>query len=145
MKNLLFSIILTTSSVLFAQNDKPKTAVDAFFEAFHKQDTTALKAICHPDITLQTIMKLKGGVDKLVNEEYSGFLKSIATIPDTVKFEERLLHYNVQTDGALAHVWTPYEFYVNGVLSHTGVNSFTLFKDDKGWRIINVIDTRNKK
>ncbi|MFD2890418.1 nuclear transport factor 2 family protein [Flavobacterium chuncheonense] len=145
MKNLLFSIILMSSTVVFAQNDKPKAVVETFFKAFHKQDTIALKTICHPDITLQSIMKLKGGVDKLVNEEYRGFLKAIATIPDTVKFEERLLSYNVQVDEALAHVWTPYEFYVNDKLSHTGVNSFTLFKDDKGWRIINIIDTRNKK
>ena len=145
MKNLLFSIILMSSTVLFAQNEKPKAAVETFFKAFHKQDTTALKAICHPDITLQSIMKLKGGIDKLLNEEYREFLKAIATIPDTVKFEERLLSFNVQADEALAHVWTPYEFYVNDKLSHTGVNSFTLFKDDKGWRIINIIDTRNKK
>jgi len=57
---------------------------------------------------------------------------------------EKLLDYKIQIDGPLAHVWTPYEFYVNGKLSHSGVNSFTLFKEKDAWQIIHIIDTRRK-
>ncbi|HOD10564.1 MAG TPA: nuclear transport factor 2 family protein, partial [Flavobacterium sp.] len=41
-------------------------------------------------------------------------------------------------------VWTPYEFYVNEKLSHSGVNAFTLFKENEKWKIIHLIDTRRK-
>ena len=51
----------------------------------------------------------------------------------------------IEVDGNLAHVWTPYEFYVNGNLSHKGVNSFTLFKESLDWQIIHLIDTRRRK
>ena len=44
----------------------------------------------------------------------------------------------------MEHVWTTYEFYVNGTLSHTEVNAFTLFKKDNHWKIIYLIDTRRK-
>jgi hypothetical protein len=33
-----------------------------------------------------------------------------------------------KVDGSMAHAWTPYEFYVNGKLSHKGVNAFTLLE-----------------
>jgi hypothetical protein len=44
----------------------------------------------------------------------------------------------------MAHAWTPYEFYINGKLSHKGVNAFTLYKDDGQWKIVHLIDTRRK-
>jgi hypothetical protein len=44
----------------------------------------------------------------------------------------------------MAHAWTPYEFYVNGKLSHKGVNAFTFFKKDNSWKIVHLIDTRIK-
>jgi hypothetical protein len=61
-----------------------------------------------------------------------------------MKFEERLLDYSIQVDGAMAHVWTPYEFYVNNKFSHKGVNAFTLFKDNGLWKIVYLIDTRRR-
>ena len=38
----------------------------------------------------------------------------------------------------LATVWTPYDFYLNGEFSHCGRNSFSLIRDDDGWRIASV-------
>jgi hypothetical protein len=37
-----------------------------------------------------------------------------------------------------------YKFYVGETFSHCGVNSFQLFKDKEGWKIIYLIDTRRK-
>lgn len=109
--------------------------------AFHAKDTIKLKAICSNKIILQTIKEHKNGA-KLSNELVSEFFKSIATIPNNVKFEEKILSYFIQIDGSMAHAWTPYEFYINDKLSHNGVNAFTLFKEDQVWKIIYLIDTR---
>jgi hypothetical protein len=54
------------------------------------------------------------------------FYKSIASIPNEMKFQEKLLSLSIQIDVAMAHAWTPYEFYINEKLSHKGVNAFTL-------------------
>ena len=80
----------------------------------------------------------------LTSEPAADFLKMIASVPKSEKFEERLLSYKIQIDGAMAHVWAPYEFYINGKLSHAGVNSFQLFKDKSGWKITYCIDTRKR-
>ena len=37
--------------------------------------------------------------------------------------------------GAVAVVWLPYDFYVEGAWSHCGVDVFTLVRVETGWRI----------
>ena len=44
----------------------------------------------------------------------------------------------------MAHVWVPYKFYLNGMLSHCGANSIQLIKEEEGWKIISLLDTRRK-
>ena len=102
-----------------------------------------MKSVCSEKLILQSISEsLKG--TKLSQETAQKFYISIATIPSDIKFEERILSYTIQVDGTMAHVWTPYEFYVNEKLSHSGVNAFTLFKENDSWKIIHLIDTRRK-
>ena len=143
MKNLLVITVLLLSSVVFSQENSPKATVEAFFTAFHQKDSVALKAFCHKDISLQTVANTKNGT-QLKSDKFKDFLKSIASIPNNIKIYEKLLEYKVTIDGDLAHVWTPYEFYVNDTLSHIGANSFTMIKENDKWLIVHLIDTRRK-
>jgi hypothetical protein len=45
----------------------------------------------------------------------------------------------------MAAIWTEYSFYLGDKFSHCGVNSFQLFKDETGWKIIYIVDTRRKE
>lgn len=144
MKKIFFLILLSISNCIIAQDANARKVVDDFFTAFHAKDTTALKQLCHPEIVMRTIANTKEG-NKLIDEKFDDFLKSIATIPSNLKIFEKLLDYKVEIDGNLAHVWTPYEFYVNDKLSHIGANAFTLYNDNGKWQIIHLIDTRRKK
>ncbi len=144
MKNLLFTLLIFICSSLNAQDLYPKKIIDDFFVAFHAKDTITLKELCHPEIIMQTIANTKEG-NKIETNEFSDFLKSIASIPANMKFEERILNKNIQIDGNLTHIWTPYEFYINDQLSHVGANSFTLYNENGKWQIIHLIDTRRKK
>jgi ketosteroid isomerase-like protein len=143
MKKIIF-ILVFSFNVASAQNSSPKQIIDDFFTAFHAKDTLALKQICHSDIVLRTIANTKEG-NKLELESFDDFLKAIATIPSNLKVVEKIIDYKVEIDGNLAHVWTPYEFYVNDKLSHIGANAFTLYNDNGKWQIIHLIDTRRKK
>lgn len=140
MKKLFFVFYLV-ANVIRAQEIEPKNVIENFFNGFHKKDTLALRATTHKDIVMQSVAKTKEG-NKVTTESFSNFLKSIKSLPENFVFEERILDYKVQSDGLLAHVWTPYEFYVNGNLSHKGTNSFTLVKEKEQWVIIHIIDTR---
>ncbi|MCY3002683.1 MAG: hypothetical protein NTV21_12850 [Planctomycetota bacterium] len=41
----------------------------------------------------------------------------------------------VLIEGDIATVWCSYEFHVDGKLSHTGIDSFSLFRTPDGWRV----------
>jgi hypothetical protein len=114
-----------------------------FFEGMHSRDTIKIKSVCNAPLLLQSVSS-KNGKTVLQNESGADFYKSIAAIPADMKIEERLLDYKIQYDGAMAHVWTPYEFYINGKLSHKGVNFFQLYNDNGIWKITYIIDTRRK-
>lgn len=144
MKPLFLLILFSLSSSIFAQDSNPKKVVDDFFTAFHAKDTVALRELCHPEIVMRTVANTKEGY-KLKDEKFDEFLNSIAKIPANLKVFEKLIDYKVEIDGNLAHVWTPYEFYVNDKLSHIGANAFTLYNDNGKWQIIHLIDTRRKK
>lgn len=144
MKKFIVFIALISINSIFSQEVEVKQTVDDFFVGLHNRDTLLFKKVCHTSINMQTIGKDKEQNNKLISDDFNKFIQSITTIPENVVLFEKLLDYKIQIDGPLAHVWTPYEFYVNGKLSHSGVNSFTLFKEKDTWQIVHIIDTRRK-
>ncbi|MEZ4854476.1 nuclear transport factor 2 family protein [Flavobacterium sp.] len=143
MKYYYYFFWLIVSQVVFSQ-DNPENTIVTFFEAFHKKDTIAMKKVCHQSLILQTVAN-KTDSTRLKQEPASEFFKSFARIPKDMIFFEKILSYKVQIDANLAHVWTPYEVYINNKFVHKGVNSFTLIKEPDGnWKIIHLIDTRRK-
>lgn len=52
---------------------------------------------------------------------------------------ERIWDVEILQHDRLATVWTPYDFYLNGEFHHCGRNSFSLIRDDQGWRIASVV------
>lgn len=143
MKKVLLVVALLCVGIVNAQKEQVQKTIVTFLEGFHAKDTIKIKSTCSDTMILQSISENTKG-NKLSGETTSSFYKAIASIPADIKFEERILSYNIQVDGSMAHVWTPYEFYVNGKLSHKGVNAFTLYLDVTTWKIIHLIDTKRK-
>lgn len=143
MRYLMLLLLLSTAAAS-AQDADVKRTIATFFEGLHTSDTLKMKSVCSDKLILQTIKDEKNGAT-LKEEPVHGFYASIAALPRELRIEERITDYKILTDGGLAHAWTLYEFYVNGQLSHTGINSFTLFNDGSGWKIIHIIDTRHRR
>ena len=136
------------SMVLPAQSNEEtavRKTVDDFFTAFHTQDSIGMANVLREDVVLQTIGTDKQGKTILKTENIKDMIRSIVSIPDTVSFQEKLLDYSIQVDGAMANAWTPYEFWYKNKFSHCGVNSFQLLKQEGTWKIIYLIDTRRKE
>jgi len=144
MKTYITIFLLIIGFSARAQKQDVQKTIEFFFEAFHQKDSVKLKSVCSDKMILQSISESKTKGNKLSDETAKEFYKSIASIPSNVKFQEKILSYNIQIDGNMAHVWAPYEFYLNDKLSHSGVNTFTLFKENDVWKIIYLIDTRRK-
>jgi hypothetical protein len=143
MRKFLSIILLQFVFVCSAQKQDVQKSIETFFEGFHQKDSIKMKTVCSDSIILQSISEGDKG-SKLFSESVNKFYKSIVSIPSDLKFQEKILSYNIQIDESMAHVWAPYEFYLNDKLSHSGVNTFTLFKDNGLWKIIYLIDTRRK-
>ncbi len=142
MKSLILVMLLLGISG-HAQKDEVQRTIQTFFEGFHAKDTLKMKSTCSEKLVLQSISESAKG-NQFSTETPKEFYVAMATIPTEMQFEERILSYNIQIDGTMAHAWTPYEFYINGKLSHKGVNAFTLFKEAESWKIVHLIDTRRK-
>tara|TARA_R110002049_G_scaffold287664_1_gene469822 strand:- start:112 stop:573 length:462 start_codon:yes stop_codon:yes gene_type:complete len=148
MKFSIVLICLFISTHSFSQNglseENAKAYIDVFFDGFHKGDTVKMKSVMSPVMRMQNVYVNTEGSHVTAYIKAEDFLKAIANrAPDQV-WEEKLLDYTISIDGNLAHVWTPYEFWVNGNFSHCGANSFTLVSTDDGWKILNVIDSRRR-
>ncbi|WP_037320882.1 nuclear transport factor 2 family protein [Salegentibacter sp. Hel_I_6] len=148
MKRLIILAFLVTFNFSFSQNaedeKKAKKLIEDFFEAFHAQDAKELKSFAHSEIKMQSIAIDAEGNTTLSTQEYLDFLKSIASIPESTNFEEKLHDFEFNINGMIANVSTPYSFYVNDKLSHCGVNTFQLMKTEGEWKIIYLVDTRSK-
>jgi len=142
-KAALLLLILGVQSIC-AQENEVKKSIQTFFEALQTRDTTKMQSVCYKHLILESIEEHRGQ-GRLDFEAASEFYRQISRIPADKDIEERILGYKINIDGTLAHVWAPYEFYINGKLSHSGVNSFQLFYDGGIWQIVYIIDTRRKK
>lgn len=142
---ILFSIFFLQLSAQESEKMAVQKIIEVFFEGFHAQDSIQIKQTVAKDIILQTIGKNKEGKSSIHTDNFNAFLKSIVSIPETTKFQEKLLSFDIKVDGAMANAWTTYEFWVNDTFSHCGVNSFQLFKDGADWKIVYLIDTRRKE
>ena len=149
MQKLLFLLSLLSILTLNAQTDQHasvKAAVDTFFEGFHKGDTLLMRSVLADKVVLQTAFRNKEGKDVLRNDgDISNLLNAISNRPAEQVWDERLLDYIIKVDNNMANAWTPYEFWLNGNFSHCGVNSFQLFHDNGQWKIIYLIDTRQRQ
>ena len=143
MKKAIILFVFLIGITSQAQNTEIQKTIATFFEGFHVRDTLKIKSVCSDKMLLQSIAENAKGA-KLSDESLKEFYTSIASIPANFDFQEKILSYSIQVDGTMSNAWTPYEFYIKGKLSHKGVNTFTLFKENEVWKIIYVIDTRPK-
>ncbi|MBT8206104.1 MAG: nuclear transport factor 2 family protein [Eudoraea sp.] len=148
MSKLILGLCCLSTLLLSGQQDQEqevKQTIMRFFEGFHKQDSLIMKSVIGPNPILQTLGRNKEGLTEIRNDSFDRLVEAIVSIPDTVKFEERIHSYQISIDGPMANAWTPYEFWLNDQFSHCGVNSFQLINDGSSWKIIYLIDTRRRE
>lgn len=142
---LLILTLVVFNSITTAQHasDSVKATINHLFEAMLEANGTKLQQCFTDSAVLQTITKDKAGLEIVRNDGVMDFVKQINTIPKGLA-DERIVFGVVKVDGPLAIVWAPYKFYLNGVFSHCGVNSFQLVRLNQQWKIQYLIDTRRK-
>lgn len=144
MKHICTVIFLFTVTISFSQTPEVsvKNTVNSFFESFHARDAEGMQHWIHKEAVLRRTAPNENGIQALRAQNFEDLINGVASIPETTLFEEKLVSYTVQIDGPLAHVWTPYEFWMDNKLHHTGANSIQLFQEGGMWKIIYLVDSR---
>lgn len=127
------SILILSSSFLCAQEIVTKPITE-LFEAMRAHQGAVLKAQFTPNALLQRV----NSDGTIKTNDIEGFATAISS--STKMLDEKLLKIKTHRSGNLASVWAPYVFYVDGKLSHCGVNSFQLIQIDDVWKIHYLID-----
>lgn len=131
--SLLFTMTLFSMSFEGVARS-PETPVTALFNAMRAHDGEQLAAQFTNGALLQRA-EPGGNIKSNDISQFAGF------VSHTEKYlDEKLLAIIVQQSDNLAAVWTPYVFYLDGELSHCGVNSFQLVKVGPSWKIQYLID-----
>lgn len=151
MKNWITLIFVLSTSTAFCQFDNledgaVRAVVNKLFKGMQTGDTTLVRSCFDPSARLLTAhMDPLSGATRLDNEPIDSFLTQIIRIREQqLPIDEKLLSIEVKTDLPMATAWAPYDFYVNGSKTHSGVNSFQMFKSANGWKIVQIMDTRRK-
>ena len=165
MKKILFISVLLLNFVGFAQEPISKNppvqystkpfgsvseegdkkdilkVIDIFMTAVNSKDKSIFDSVSYKGI--QRIVTLVDQ-DKVTTTVYDNdtLLAGLKDIEDG--FRERYWDAVVLTDGNIASVWAPYDFFSNGKFSHCGVDLFYLVKENKEWTIAHFGYTRNK-
>ena len=140
----MFFFVFTITAQKNIEEEAIREVIATFFKGLHKGDSAVVSKTFHKDIKIQTTTTQKGK-KILVTEAKTKLLTGIAAKDPKHVYFEKLLAINVQIDGNLAAVWTPYEFYFNGTFSHCGANSFQLFNNNGLWQIIYLVDMRKRQ
>lgn len=149
MKKILFISVLLLNFVGFAQepiSKNPPVQYSAkpfgfFAEEGDKKDILKI----FDSVSYKGIQRVVTLVDqdKVRTTVYDNdtLLAGLKDIDDG--FRERYWDAAVLTDGNIASVWAPYDFFRNGKFSHCGVDLFYLVKENKEWKIAHFGYTRN--
>ncbi|RKT01557.1 nuclear transport factor 2 family protein [Chryseobacterium defluvii] len=140
--NKVTLLLLLCSAFCFGQqtpNQEVEKPIRNLFLAMKNADPELLKTVFAENAIFQTITK-EGAVK---TDNVQDFIATISKVSKN-DLDERITIEAVHTDGNLASVFTPYQFYYKGKFLHCGANSFQLVKQNNEWKIQYLIDTRRK-
>ena len=114
--------------------------LQTFFDALKTGDADLLKRVVHPEIVMRSTATNAAGETSFASSTPDDLAARLgAGGPPLI---ERMFDPVVRVSGAMATIWTPYDFYVGADFSHCGVDAATLMNSEDGWQIVSLTWTR---
>lgn len=137
---IVFLILLASSA--FAQKaDDSKDAlavVNKLWAEMSAANPAGIVALHNPGAQLVAIFKTKAGTTVIRNLTADEFSKNFS---EKKVIKEDMYAPEVRVYGDFAMVWGRYVFFIEGKISHCGVNSFHLVRTAEGWKIGGIAST----
>jgi len=116
-----------------------RAAVAQMFEGMRTANSDMVRSVFAADARFAILDGSEGPASVRV-QSVDGWISSIGTSDG--RWNEQVYDLDVRVDGDMASVWAPYTFYLDGVVSHCGINSIELLRDAGGWKVTQLSDTR---
>jgi hypothetical protein len=151
MRRLVLSLALGLAAPAMAtaqqhDADSSRTAVMAvvkqLFDGMRKGDSAMVRSAFYSQNQLASL-GARAGAPMVNFDSLAQFARAVGT-PHPEMWDERTHDETVHIDGGMAAVWAPYEFYLGTKFSHCGVDNFQLARTSDGWKIIALVDTRQR-
>ncbi|MCU0419102.1 MAG: nuclear transport factor 2 family protein [Cyclobacteriaceae bacterium] len=146
MKSVISFLLTLVSAAAFAQPAEDQAVMQPIaqlFQGMNQGDSAMVRACFADEVSLVTLGTDKAGkAVRRTDRSIKNLLVAVGT-PHAEPWSEPIWDVQVQREGALAHVWARYAFYVGKKFSHCGIDSFQLMRTAEGeWKIFQLADTR---
>jgi hypothetical protein len=145
MKKILTVVIFTLALSVSALAQKADDAKDALavvnkmFAEMAAHNPAGILALYTPEAQLAAAIKTKDGKSVIRTFAVEAFSKNFAEKKNELK--EEMYAPETKVYGDLALVWGRYVFFIDGKISHCGVNAFHLVRTETGWKVANASTT----
>lgn len=106
-----------------------------FMQALSDRNTSRLDELMAPQARLFSIREGDSGPVFGVRTREE-FLEGLAG--GGTAFLERIWDPVVEVSGRIAMVWAPYDFHMDGALSHCGIDVLAFMKLEEGWKVTSI-------
>ncbi|HJQ19332.1 MAG TPA: hypothetical protein VJ867_03215 [Gemmatimonadaceae bacterium] len=118
------------------------TTVRRLFAGMRASDSAMIRSTFAPIIRFAEVNR-RATPARIESDSVGGWLAAVAR--SNHRWDERIHDVEVRLDADLAQVWAPYTFYLDGAISHCGVDALQLVQDADGWKITQLSDTRRRE
>ncbi|HEY2065383.1 MAG TPA: hypothetical protein VGG84_05450 [Gemmatimonadaceae bacterium] len=139
---VLLVVIATPVHAQTADSAAVLAVVSRLFDAMAQRDTVAARAVLAPGTQIVSIRGDTTGVGPRVSSD-TAFIRSLGSGHGQLR--ERLWSPTVLLRGPLATVWAPYDFHLDGLRTHCGIDAFTLVRTGSVWRVTGIAYTVERR
>jgi hypothetical protein len=125
-----------------AQEAGVREAVAQIFRGMREANPDMVRAVFASEARF-AIIDTREGPGTIRSQSVAGWLDAIGGSEG--KWDEQVYDVQVLVDGDVASVWAPFTFYLDGKISHCGINSIEFLKDGDGWKVTQLSDTRRSE
>ena len=138
---VLLMVLATVAPPTASAQDEvgARAAVERLFEGMRTADPDLVRSVLAADARF-ALLDQREGPRTVRTQPVDGWVGAIGTSGGS--WNEQIYDLDVKVDGMMASIWAPYTFYLNGEISHCGINSIELLFDAGGWKITQNTDTR---
>ena len=114
-------------------------AVEQIFDGMRTSNAALVREVFAEDARF-AMLDAREGPAVVRSQSVEGWLSAIDD--SNGRWDEQVYDMEARVDGSMASVWAPYTFYLDGEISHCGINSIEMLYDADGWKVTQISDTR---